>query len=65
MDTVTASGSIEELKEASNLIIYIVGLVLLIIWRLTVDVFSASTLEAQSIGETGGERASTTIGAMM
>ena len=29
------------------------------------DVSSASTLEAQPIGETGGERASTTTGAMM
>ena len=29
------------------------------------DVSSVSTLEAQSIGETGGERASTATGAMM
>ena len=29
------------------------------------DVSSASTLEAQLIGETGGERASTETGAMM
>ena len=36
MDNITTSGSIEELKEESNLIIYIVGLVLLIIWKVTV-----------------------------
>ena len=36
MDNVTTSGSIEELKEGSNLIIYIVGLILLIIWKVTV-----------------------------
>ena len=35
MDNVTASGSIEELKEESNLIIYTVGLILLIIWKVT------------------------------
>ena len=36
MDNVTASGSIEELKEESNLIIYIIRLILLIIWKVTV-----------------------------
>ena len=36
MDNVTTSGSIEELKEQSNLIIYIVGLILLIMWKVTV-----------------------------
>ena len=36
MDNITTSGSIgvEELKEESNLIIYIVGLILLIIWKV-------------------------------
>ena len=36
MDNSTTSGSVEELKEESNLIIYIVGLILLIIWKVTV-----------------------------
>ena len=35
MDNST-SGSVEELKEESNLIIYIIGLILLIIWKVTV-----------------------------
>ena len=35
MNNVTASGSIEELKEESNLIIYIDGLILFIIWKVT------------------------------
>ena len=37
MDNITTSGNIgvEELKEESNLIIYIVGLILLIIWKVT------------------------------
>ena len=38
MVNVTTSGSIEELKEESNLIIYIVGLILLIIWKVKVTV---------------------------
>ena len=36
MDNSTTSGSVEELKEDSNLIIYIIGLILLIIWKVTV-----------------------------
>ena len=32
----TTSGSVGELKEESNLIIYIIGLILLIIWKVTV-----------------------------
>ena len=32
---ITTSGSIEKLKEESNIIIYIVGLILLIIWKVT------------------------------
>ena len=32
----TTNGSIGELKEESNLIIYIIGLILLIIWKVTV-----------------------------
>ena len=32
----TTSGSVEELKDESNLIIYIIGLILLIIWKVTV-----------------------------
>ena len=38
MDNITTSGSIgvEELKEESNLIIYIIGLILLIVWKMTV-----------------------------
>ena len=36
MDNSTTSGSVEELKEESNLIIYINGLILLIIWKVTV-----------------------------
>ena len=36
MDDVTASRSVKELKEESNLIIYIVGLILEIIWKVTV-----------------------------
>ena len=52
MDNVTSSGSVGELKEENNLIIYIVGLILLIIRKVTVS--SASTLAAQPIGETGG-----------
>ena len=35
MDKITTSGSIEELKGGSKLIIYIVGLILLIIWKVT------------------------------
>ena len=34
--TMNNSTSVEELKEGSNLIIYIVGLILLIIWEVTV-----------------------------
>ena len=34
MDNITACGSVEELKEESNLIIYIVGLIMLIIWKV-------------------------------
>ena len=44
----STSGNVEELKEESNLIIYIVELILLIIWNS--DVPNASTLEAQAIG---------------
>ena len=36
MDNSTTSGSVGELKEKSNLIIYIIGLILLIIWEVTV-----------------------------
>ena len=36
MDNSTTSGSVGELKEESNLIIYIIGLILLIIWKVTV-----------------------------
>ena len=36
MDNSTTSGSVEELKEECNLIIYIVGLILLIIWKVIV-----------------------------
>ena len=36
MDNSTTSGSVEELKEESNLIMYIIGLILLIIWKVTV-----------------------------
>ena len=38
MDNITTSGSIgvEELKEESNLIIYIISLILLIVWKITV-----------------------------
>ena len=36
MDNSTTSGSVEELKDESNLIIYIIGLILLIIWKVTV-----------------------------
>ena len=36
MDNSTTSGSVGELKEESNLIIYIIGLILLIIWTVTV-----------------------------
>ena len=36
MDNSTTSGSVEELKEESNLILYIIGLILLIIWKVTV-----------------------------
>ena len=36
MDDSTTSESVEELQEESNLIIYIVGLILLIIWKVTV-----------------------------
>ena len=32
----STSGSVEELKAESNLIIYIIGLILLIIWKITV-----------------------------
>ena len=35
MDNYT-SGGVGELKEVSNLIIYIIGLILLIIWKVTV-----------------------------
>ena len=52
MDNSTTSGSIGELKEASNLIIYIIGLILLIIWKVTV-MPSASTFETQTIGGVG------------
>ena len=63
MENATDSGSIEEWKEESNLIIYIVGLKLLIIWKVRdSDVPSASALEAQPVGGTGGERASTATG---
>ena len=55
MDNSTTSGSVEELKEESNLIIYIAGLILLIIWK--VAVMCQVRLEAQAIGETGGEPA--------
>ena len=53
MDNNITSGSVEELKEESNLTIYIVGLILLIIWKVTMS--SASTFETQSIGKTGRE----------
>ena len=36
MDNSSSSGSIGELKEESNLIIYIIGLILLIVWKVTV-----------------------------
>ena len=36
MGNSTTSGSVGELKEESNLIIYIIGLILLIIWKVTV-----------------------------
>ena len=36
MDNSTTSGSVGELKEESNLIIYIIGLILLVIWKVTV-----------------------------
>ena len=36
MDNSTTRGSVGELKEESNLIIYIIGLILLIIWKVTV-----------------------------
>ena len=36
MDNSSTSGSVEELKEDSNLIIYIIGLILLIIGKVTV-----------------------------
>ena len=36
MDNSTTSGRVGELKEESNLIIYIIGLILLIIWKVTV-----------------------------
>ena len=36
MDNSTTSGSVEELKEESNLIIYIIGLILLVVWKVTV-----------------------------
>ena len=32
----TTSGSVGELKDESNLIIYIIGLILLILWKVTV-----------------------------
>ena len=36
MDNSTTSASVEDLQEESNLIIYIIGLILLIIWKVTV-----------------------------
>ena len=36
MDNSATIGSVGELKEESNLIIYIIGLILLIIWEVTV-----------------------------
>ena len=33
--TISKSISVEELQEESNLIIYIVGLILLIVWKIT------------------------------
>ena len=54
MDNSTISGSAGELKEESNLIIYIIGLILLIIWKVTdSDVSSAPTFETQTIGGAG------------
>ena len=57
MDNSTTSGSLEELKEESNLIIYIVAVDTVDNMEGNSDVQSASTLEAQAIGETGGEPA--------
>ena len=56
MDNSTTSGCVGELKEESNLIIYIIGLILLIIWKVT-DVSSAPTFETQTIGGAGSAAA--------
>ena len=62
MDNVTTSGSIEELKVESNLLIYIIGLILLIVWKITM-MCQVRLHRKQPIGETGVDRASTATGA--
>ena len=57
MDSITTSRSIsvEELREESNLIIYIVGLLLLIIWEVTMLCQVCLHRQTQPLGEIGEE----------